>query len=134
MMAMLPLLRRNKTNPRIVTSFTGTTRYVATEYLEVAVNAAVTLQRPLLVKGEPGTGQTVLAKEAAAALGRPLLAWRIKLLLQSSTATGLMVTSFAAAAHVDPVPPLSSSRSARSASDTQNSLGERDERGDALNN
>ncbi|MBB4266246.1 AAA family ATPase [Roseospira visakhapatnamensis] len=59
-------------------SFTGTATYVATEDLAVAVNAAVTLQRPLLVKGEPGTGKTVLAQEVADALGLPLIAWHIK--------------------------------------------------------
>ncbi|KAA5605632.1 MoxR family ATPase [Roseospira marina] len=58
--------------------FTGTSTYVATEDLAVAVNAAVTLQRPLLVKGEPGTGKTVLAQEVAEALGLPLIAWHIK--------------------------------------------------------
>jgi MoxR-like ATPase len=58
--------------------FTGTQTYVATEDLAVAVNAAVTLQRPLLVKGEPGTGKTVLAQEVADALGLPLIAWHIK--------------------------------------------------------
>jgi len=58
--------------------FEGTTSYVATEDLKVAVNAAVTLRRPLLVKGEPGTGKTVLAEEIAAALGAPLISWNIK--------------------------------------------------------
>jgi MoxR-like ATPase len=58
--------------------FTGTARYVATEDLMVAVNAAVTLARPLLIKGEPGTGKTQLAQEIAAALGRPLFEWHIK--------------------------------------------------------
>ena len=58
--------------------FTGTDSYVATEDLMVAVNAAVTLQRPLLVKGEPGTGKTILAHEVAKALGRPLLQWHVK--------------------------------------------------------
>ncbi|WP_428409324.1 AAA family ATPase [Hyphococcus sp.] len=58
--------------------FTGTKDYVATEDLKVAVNAAVTLERPLLVKGEPGTGKTVLAIEVAKALGAPLLEWHIK--------------------------------------------------------
>jgi len=52
--------------------------YVATEDLTVAVNAAITLERPLLVKGEPGTGKTVLAHEIAAVLGLPLLTWHIK--------------------------------------------------------
>ena len=58
--------------------FEGTRDYVATEDLRVAVNAAITLQRPLLVKGEPGTGKTVLAHEVASALGLPLLEWHIK--------------------------------------------------------
>jgi MoxR-like ATPase len=59
-------------------SFTGTDRYIATEDLQMAVNAAVTLQRPLLIKGEPGTGKTMLAEEIARALGKPLLQWHIK--------------------------------------------------------
>ena len=58
--------------------FTGTTDYVATDDLKVAVNAAVTLRRPLLVKGEPGTGKTVLAHEIANALGAPLIEWHVK--------------------------------------------------------
>ncbi len=58
--------------------FTGTKNYVATDDLKVAVNAAVTLQRPLLIKGEPGTGKTVLAIEVAKALKSPLLEWHIK--------------------------------------------------------
>jgi len=58
--------------------FSGTERYVATDDLKMAVNAAVTLQRPILVKGEPGTGKTQLAAEVAAALGRPLHEWHIK--------------------------------------------------------
>ncbi len=58
--------------------FTGTERYVATADLKLAVNAALALQRPLLIKGEPGTGKTMLAEEVAAALGRPLLQWHIK--------------------------------------------------------
>ena len=58
--------------------FTGTDRYVATDDLMVAVNAAITLERPLLVKGEPGTGKTVLAVEIARALDRPLLSWHVK--------------------------------------------------------
>jgi MoxR-like ATPase len=58
--------------------FEGTSTYIATPDLMLAVNAAVTLQRPLLVKGEPGTGKTMLAEEVAAALGRPLLQWHIK--------------------------------------------------------
>ena len=58
--------------------FTGTDNYVATEELQMAVNAAVTLQRPLLIKGEPGTGKTLLAEEVAKSLGMPLLSWHIK--------------------------------------------------------
>ncbi|HNH35049.1 MAG TPA: MoxR family ATPase [Rhodocyclaceae bacterium] len=58
--------------------FEGTASYVATPDLKLAVNAAITLQRPLLVKGEPGTGKTMLAEEVAAALGMPLLQWHIK--------------------------------------------------------
>ena len=58
--------------------FEGTENYVATAELQMAVNAAVTLQRPLLIKGEPGTGKTLLAEEVAKALGKPLLAWHIK--------------------------------------------------------
>jgi MoxR-like ATPase len=58
--------------------FAGTENYVATEDLAVAVDAAIRLERPLLVKGEPGTGKTVLAEEIAAALGAPLITWHIK--------------------------------------------------------
>ena len=58
--------------------FEGTSSYVATDDLLVAVNAAIALERPLLVKGEPGTGKTVLAHEVAGALGRPLIEWHIK--------------------------------------------------------
>ena len=58
--------------------FTGTSDYVATDDLRVAVNAAVTLRRPLLVKGEPGTGKTVLAHEIAKALNAPLIEWHVK--------------------------------------------------------
>ena len=58
--------------------FDGTDSYVATDELKLAVNAAVTLARPLLVKGEPGTGKTQLAQEVARALGHPLLEWHIK--------------------------------------------------------
>ena len=59
-------------------AFKSTERYIASRDLEVAVNAAVTLQRPLLVKGEPGTGKTVLAHEVAEALGHPLIEWHVK--------------------------------------------------------
>ncbi len=58
--------------------FKSTDRYIASRDLEVAVNAAVALQRPLLVKGEPGTGKTVLAYEVAKALGFPLIEWHVK--------------------------------------------------------
>ena len=58
--------------------FSGTDNYIATEDLMVAVNAAVTLERPLLIKGEPGTGKTVLAHEVAKALNKPIIEWHIK--------------------------------------------------------
>ncbi|PJE29950.1 MoxR-like ATPase [Pseudooceanicola antarcticus] len=58
--------------------FEGTADYVATEDLTVAVNAAITLQRPLLVKGEPGTGKTELARQVAESLGAPMIEWNIK--------------------------------------------------------
>ena len=58
--------------------FSGTEDYVATDDLKVAVNAAITLRRPLLVKGEPGTGKTVLAEEIAKAVNAPLISWNIK--------------------------------------------------------
>jgi MoxR-like ATPase len=58
--------------------FSGTSSYIATDDLSIAVNAAVTLERPLLVKGEPGTGKTVLAEEIAAALNAPLITWHVK--------------------------------------------------------
>ncbi|GER07109.1 ATPase AAA [Iodidimonas muriae] len=58
--------------------FSGTDRYVATDDLTIAVNAAATLRRPLLIKGEPGTGKTVLAQEVARAFDRPLIEWHVK--------------------------------------------------------
>src|SRR5512134_3259602 len=58
--------------------FEGTDNYVATEDLRVAVNASIALQRPLLIKGEPGTGKTVLAFEVAQAIGVPIIQWHIK--------------------------------------------------------
>lgn len=60
------------------TRFEGTADYIATEDLKVAVNAAIALERPLLIKGEPGTGKTVLAYEIARALNAPLITWHIK--------------------------------------------------------
>jgi len=62
----------------MVERFEGTSSYIATEDLKVAVNAAVTLRRPLLVKGEPGTGKTVLAYEIAQAIDAPLIEWNVK--------------------------------------------------------
>jgi len=58
--------------------FIGTSAYIATDDLKMAVNASVTLERPILIKGEPGTGKTQLAIEVASALGKPLLEWHIK--------------------------------------------------------
>ncbi len=58
--------------------FDGTADYVATDDLKTAVNAAIVLERPLLVKGEPGTGKTVLAREIATAIGAPIIEWHIK--------------------------------------------------------
>jgi MoxR-like ATPase len=58
--------------------FSGTKEYVATDELRSAVNAAITLQRPLLIKGEPGTGKTMLAEQLAEALDKPLIQWHIK--------------------------------------------------------
>lgn len=58
--------------------FEGTENYIATEDLRIAVNAAITLERPLLIKGEPGTGKTVLAEEISKALKMPLITWHIK--------------------------------------------------------
>ena len=67
------------TKPRVPKpKFQGTASYVATDDLKMAVNAAVALERPLLIKGEPGTGKTVLAIEVAKALGAPLIEWHIK--------------------------------------------------------
>ena len=59
-------------------SFQGSDKYLATKDLQMAVNAAITLEKPLLIKGEPGTGKTVLAQELADSLNVPLLQWHIK--------------------------------------------------------
>ena len=61
-----------------MTRFEGTATYVAGDELKTAVNAAIALERPLLVKGEPGTGKTLLAQEIAGVLGAPLIAWHVK--------------------------------------------------------
>jgi MoxR-like ATPase len=66
------------TPSQVATKFTGSDNYVATQDLMLAVNAAIVLKRPLLVKGEPGTGKTMLAEEVAASLKMPLLQWHIK--------------------------------------------------------
>jgi len=58
--------------------FTGTDTYISTEDLSMSVNASIALERPLLVKGEPGTGKTMLAIEIAQSLGLPLIEWHIK--------------------------------------------------------
>ncbi len=64
--------------PRTTDRFEGTSDYIATDDLKIAVNAAVALERPLLIKGEPGTGKTVLAYEIAKAMNAPLITWHIK--------------------------------------------------------
>jgi MoxR-like ATPase len=74
-LSAIPLDRHR---PSSSMKFQGTDSYVATQDLMLAVNAAITLQRPLLVKGEPGTGKTMLAEEVASALDMPLLQWHIK--------------------------------------------------------
>jgi len=75
-----PRLYSNTVTTRLsfVMKFQGTDQYVATDDLKLAVNAALKLQRPLLVKGEPGTGKTMLAEQVSEALGMPLLQWHIK--------------------------------------------------------
>ena len=73
--SICPCLNDPHSNPM---KFQGSQNYVATKDLMLAVNAAITLQRPLLVKGEPGTGKTMLAEEVSQALGMPLLQWHIK--------------------------------------------------------
>jgi MoxR-like ATPase len=62
----------------VATKFHGTEAYIASDDLAVAVNAAITLERPLLVKGEPGTGKTELARQVASALGMPIIEWHVK--------------------------------------------------------
>src|SRR5262249_3199541 len=74
--ALLVLSRQPGTTDSM--RFEGTSSYVATTDLKVAVNAAITLERPLLVKGEPGTGKTILALEIAKSLAAPLIEWHIK--------------------------------------------------------
>jgi MoxR-like ATPase len=75
---MAAATRRILDRPMANMRFTGSSTYVATDDLTMAVNAAVTLGRPILIKGEPGTGKTQLAIEVAAALGKPLYEWHIK--------------------------------------------------------
>jgi MoxR-like ATPase len=75
---MLGAIRERPEDAPMTTRFRGTDRYIATRELEVAVNAAIALQRPLLVKGEPGTGKTVLAQEIAKGLGLRLIEWHVK--------------------------------------------------------
>ncbi|PTM52240.1 MoxR-like ATPase [Phreatobacter oligotrophus] len=75
---MPPIPCKARGNSMASGRFEGTSGYVATDDLKVAVNAAITLQRPLLVKGEPGTGKTVLAIEVAKAIGAPLIEWHVK--------------------------------------------------------
>ncbi len=72
------ILIRTSSNSATDMKFKGSDNYVATQDLMLAVNAAITLKRPLLVKGEPGTGKTMLAEEVATALGMPLMQWHIK--------------------------------------------------------
>src|SRR5579864_7244088 len=74
----LVLAAAHNTTARDIMRFEGTSAYVATADLKIAVNAAIALERPLLVKGEPGTGKTVLAIEIAKALAAPLIEWHIK--------------------------------------------------------
>lgn len=71
-------MNQTKQGLKITMKFTSTDTYVATDDLTVAVNAAVTLERPLLVKGEPGTGKTELARQVADSLGLPMIEWHIK--------------------------------------------------------
>lgn len=68
----------NKQDQSPINRFNGSTQYVATDDLQLAVNAAMILQKPLLIKGEPGTGKTMLAEEVASSLGLPLFQWHIK--------------------------------------------------------
>src|SRR5215213_2946558 len=74
----MSLLERQTDDGFMQSRFEGTDSYVATQDLQVAVNAAIALERPLLVKGEPGTGKTILAHEVAKALGKELITWHIK--------------------------------------------------------
>jgi MoxR-like ATPase len=78
--------------------FEGTKDYVATEDLRVAVNAAITLQRPLLVKGEPGTGKTVLAEEIAKAIDAELITWNIKSFMSTTRSRACATASSATSA------------------------------------
>jgi MoxR-like ATPase len=77
-MLFLISLKQQKYKLRNSMSFTGTKNYIASKELRLAVNAAITLEKPLLIKGEPGTGKTMVAEELATALGTDLLQWHIK--------------------------------------------------------
>src|SRR5580704_15423089 len=77
-MSWRTLALKNEQQGTCSMKFTGTKDYVATDDLKIAVNASIVLERPLLIKGEPGTGKTVLAEEVAKALRAPLLTWHIK--------------------------------------------------------
>jgi MoxR-like ATPase len=76
--AICPILTGTFEREHVTMRFEGSSQYVATDDLKLAVNAAMTLKRPLLIKGEPGTGKTMLAEEVAASLGMPLFQWHIK--------------------------------------------------------
>jgi MoxR-like ATPase len=76
--ALVSQLQKNQAKVRHRMKFASTASYIAPADLAVAVNAAVTLERPLLVKGEPGTGKTELARQVAASLGLPIIEWHVK--------------------------------------------------------
>jgi len=77
-MLLLFYMTNQNERGKTIMAFSGTSNYIATKDLQLAVNAAITLERPLLIKGEPGTGKTMLAEELAASLGTDLIQWHIK--------------------------------------------------------